>query len=71
MEQNFGLMALPKYLLQDGHLQLSKEDIKTEIITAKAATRIVLGASPKMPVGLFSTDRRPINARIIGPTTII
>ena len=71
MEQNFGLMALPKYLLQDGHLQLRKENTKTEMITAKAVTRIVLGASPKMPVGLFSTDRRPINARIIGPTAII
>ena len=67
MEQNFGLMALPKYLLHDGHLQLSKENTNTEMITAKAATRIVLGASPKMPVGLFSVDRRPINARIIGP----
>jgi len=41
------------------------------MITAKAATRIVLGASPKMPVGLFSADRRAINARIIGPTAII
>jgi hypothetical protein len=63
-------MALPKYLL-DGHLQFRKENTKTEMITAKAVTRIVLDASPKMPVGLFSTDRRPINARIIGPTAII
>jgi hypothetical protein len=64
-------MALPKYLLQDGHLQFRKENTRTEIITKKAATIIVLGASPKMPVGLFSTDMRPINARIIGPTAII
>jgi hypothetical protein len=64
-------MALPKYLLQDGHLQFKKENTKTEMITAKAATRIVFGANPKMPVGLLSTDRRPINARIIGPTAII
>ena len=71
MEQNFGLIPLPKYLLHDGHLQLRRENIITEMITAKAVTRIVFGGRPKMPVGLPSTERSPINASIIGPTAII
>jgi hypothetical protein len=41
------------------------------MIKAKVIPRTVLGGSPKIPVGLFSTERSAINARIIGPTAII
>jgi hypothetical protein len=64
-------MALPRYLLQDGHLQLRKENIKAEIISAKEMPRTMFGGSPKMPVGLPSTERRARNARINGATAII
>jgi hypothetical protein len=64
-------MAFPKYLLQDGHLQLRKENIRTEIIKPQPMTRTMFCGSPKMPLGLFSTDKRAINASIIGPTAII
>jgi len=64
-------MALPKYLLQDGHRQLKRENIKTEMIKAKEMVRTVFGGSPKIAVELPSTERRAINASIIGPTAMI
>ena len=66
-----GLIALPKYLLQDGHLQLRKENISTEIINAKAMPTTMFRGSPKMPVELCSTERRAMNARTKGATAII
>jgi len=50
---------------------LKSENIKTEIINAKEMPRTAFGGSPKIPVGLPSTERRAINARIIGPTAMI
>jgi hypothetical protein len=71
LTQNFGFMGLPKYLLQAGHRQLKRENINTEMIKAKVMPRTMFGGSPKIPVGLPSTERRAINASIIGPTAII
>jgi len=64
-------MALPKYWLQDGHRQLKRENISTEMIKAKLVPKTMFGGSPKIPVGLDSTERMAINARIIGPTAMI
>jgi hypothetical protein len=64
-------MTLPKYLLQDGHRQLRKENIRTEITKAKAIPRTISGGSPKMPVELCSTERRAMNANTNGPIAII
>jgi hypothetical protein len=64
-------MALPRYLLQAGQRQLKRENIKTEMMRAKAMPRTMFGGSPKMPVGLPSTEKRAINASIIGPTAMI
>jgi hypothetical protein len=41
------------------------------MINAKEMVRTVFDGSPKIPVGLPSTERRAINASIIGPTAMI
>jgi hypothetical protein len=66
LEQNLGLYAFPKYPLQEGHLQLSKENIKTPMISVKETPRTIPGESPKRPPDLSSTDIKPINARTTG-----
>ena len=50
---------------------MNRENIKTEMIKAKEIPRTVFGGSPKIPVGLPSTEKRAINASIIGPTAMI
>jgi len=41
------------------------------MIKTKLIPKTMFGGSPKIPVGLDSTERRAINARIIGPTAMI
>ena len=50
---------------------MRRENINTEMIKAKEMVRTVFGGSPKMPAGLPSTEKRAINASIIGPTAMI
>jgi hypothetical protein len=71
LAQNFGFIALPRYLLQAVHRQLKRENIKAEMIKAKEMPRTVFGGSPKMELELPSTERRAMNASMIGPTAMI
>ena len=50
---------------------MKRENIKTEMINAKAMPRTMFDGSPKIPVGFPSTERRAINASITGPTAMI
>ena len=50
---------------------MKRENINTEMIRAKEMPKAMFGGSPKIPVGLPSTERRAINANIIGPTAMI